>query len=76
MTQIRAEAEALFDALPLRLAGPSIIRPEVAAIPDAPPPSLSETSPEDLFIAAFRQAHGQEPGSAHLAAFRDAMSEV
>ncbi|MFC3061675.1 exonuclease subunit SbcD [Paenirhodobacter populi] len=76
VTQIQAEAEALLDALPLRLAGLSIIRPEVAAIPDAPPPNLSETSPEDLFIVAFRQAHGQEPGSAHLAAFRDAMSEV
>ncbi|ARC37705.1 exonuclease sbcCD subunit D [Paracoccus yeei] len=76
VTQIRAEAEALIDALPVRLAGLSITRPEVAAATDAPPPSLSETTPEDLFIAAFQQAHGQEPGSAHLAAFRDAMSEV
>lgn len=75
-TQIRAEAEALIEGLPLRLAGLSIIRPEVAATPDAPPPSLSETTPEDLFITAFRQAHGQEPGSTHLAAFRDALSEV
>lgn len=76
VTQIRAEAEALIEALPLRLAGLSIIRPEIAAIPDAPPPDLSETTPEDLFITAFRQAHGQDPGSAHLAAFRDALSEI
>jgi exonuclease SbcD len=76
VTQIRAEAEALIEALPLRVAGLSIIRPEAAATPDAPPPSLSETSPEDLFVSAFRQAHGQEPGGGHLAAFRDAMSEV
>lgn len=76
MTQIRAEAEALIEALPLRLAGLSITRPEVAATSEAPPPSLSETSPEDLFITAFRQAHGQDPGGAHLSAFRDAMSEV
>lgn len=76
VTQLRAEAEALIEGLPLRLAGLSIIRPEVAATPDAPPPSLSETTPEDLFITAFRQAHGQDPGSTHLAAFRDALSEV
>lgn len=76
VTQIRAEADALIDGLPLRLAGLSITRPEAATNPDTPPPNLSETSPEDLFVTAFRQAHGQEPGDAHLAAFRDAMSEV
>lgn len=74
--QLAAEVEALVEALPLRLAGLSITRPEAAEAPAAPPPSLAQTLPEDLFTAAFQQAHGLDPDAAHLAAFRDALSEV
>jgi len=74
--QLAAEVEALIDALPVRLAGLSITRPEVAGQPEGPLPSLSDIQPEDLFKTAFRQAHGLEPDTTHLAAFRDALSEI
>jgi exonuclease SbcD len=76
VTQIAAEAEALIEALPVRLAGLSIARPEAVATPEIPPSSLSDTSPEDLFLMAFSQSHGVDPDTAHLAAFRDALSEI
>lgn len=76
VTQIAAEAEALIEALPVRLAGLSIARPGDVTTPEIPPPSLSDTSPEDLFLMAFHQSHGVEPDTAHLAAFRDALSEI
>lgn len=76
VTQIAAEAEALIEALPVRLAGLSIARSEAVATPETPPPSLSDTSPEDLFLMAFNQSHGVNPDAAHLAAFRDALSEI
>lgn len=74
-TSLLAEAEALIERNPVRLAGLSIARTELAA-PTAPPPSLAETSPEELFLIAFRQAHALEPDNRHIAAFRDAFSEV
>ncbi|WP_113913311.1 exonuclease SbcCD subunit D [Roseovarius dicentrarchi] len=74
-TLLLAEAEALIERNPVRLAGLSIARTELAT-PTAPPPSLAETSPEELFLIAFRQAHALEPDSRHIAAFRDAFSEV
>jgi exonuclease SbcD len=74
-TTLLAEAEALIERSPVRLAGLSIARSEMAA-PTAPPPSLAETSPEELFLIAFHQAHGIDPDSHHIAAFRDAFSEV
>lgn len=75
-SQIAAEADALTESLPLRLAGRAIIRPETVATPAAPAPSLAQTTPEELFLTAFRQAHGIEPAGDHLAAFRDALSEI
>jgi len=76
ITQIAAEAEALIEALPVRLAGLSITKPGAVTAPELPPPSLSDTSPEDLFFMAFNQSHGVDPDPAHLAAFRDALSEI
>lgn len=76
VTQIAAEAEALIEALPVRLAGLSIARSDAAVTSEIPPPSLSDTSPEDLFLMAFSQSHGVDPDTAHLAAFRDALSEI
>ena len=75
-TALMAEATALIDAAPVRLAGLRIDRPEAAALPDAPPPSLAETTPEALFLQAFAAAHGTDPDARHLAAFRDALAEV
>jgi DNA repair protein SbcD/Mre11 len=74
--QLAAELDALIEGLPLRLAGMSINRPASDAAPEAPPPSLADTTPEALFGLAYEQAHGLTPGPAHLAAFRDALSEV
>ncbi len=74
-SQLKAEAEALLDKHPIRVAS-LIIDRAIAPLPDTPPPSLSETTPEALFAAAFRQTHSQDPGPAHLAAFRDALAEV
>lgn len=76
VTQIAAEAEEVIEGLPVRLAGLSIVRPEAMAMSETPPPSLSETAPEDLFQMAFTQSHGVDPDTAHLAAFRDALSEI
>jgi exonuclease SbcD len=71
-----AEATALIDAAPLRLASLRIERAETAALPDAAPPSLADTTPEALFLQAFRAANGTDPDARHLAAFRDALAEV
>lgn len=74
--QLAVEIEALIEGLPLRLAGLSITRSNTAAQPNVPPPTLADTTPEDLFQTAFRQVHGLEPTPTHLAAFRDALSEI
>lgn len=74
-SSLMAEAEALIDRTPARLAGLSIARSEQAE-PTMPPPSLAETSPEELFLIAFRQAHALDADNRHIAAFRDAISEV
>jgi exonuclease SbcD len=74
--QLAAQVEGLIEGLPLRLAGLSITRSDTAVQPEVPPPTLAETTPEDLFQTAFRQVHCLEPGPAHLAAFRDALSEI
>lgn len=72
---LAAEIDALMARTPARLAGLSIQRTDRAAT-SVPPTSLADTSPEDLFLAAFQEAHGIEADASHLAAFRDALSEV
>jgi exonuclease SbcD len=74
--QLAAEVEALIEGQPFRLAGLSITRPDAATEPQPPPPSLAQTTPEDLFQLAYQKSHGLAPDPTHLAAFRDAMSEV
>ncbi len=74
-SQLRAEADTLLAAYPIRLASLTIDR-KAEALPDLPPPSLKETTPEDLFTQAFQQTHQIAPTPAHLAAFRDALAEV
>ncbi len=69
------EVEALMDQTPARLAGLTIQR-AAAALPDTPPPSLAQTTPEDLFLMAFRVANAVEADPRHIAAFRDALSEI
>lgn len=76
VTQIAATLDALVSSLPIRVAGQSITKPEAIAAPSASPPSLSETNPEDLFHMAFRTSHGVDPDTMHLAAFREAFSEI
>jgi exonuclease SbcD len=72
---LAADVDALMDQTPVRLAGLTIQRPEAAA-PDTPPPSLAQTTPEDLFLMAFRAANAVEATPRHIAAFRDALSEI
>jgi exonuclease SbcD len=74
--QLAAEVEALIEGQPFRLAGLSITRADAIGVAAVPPPSLADTLPEDLFRTAYVQAHRLEPDPAHLAAFRDALSEV
>lgn len=75
VTMLAAEIETLMERIPARLAGLSIARSHQPAI--APPPAtLAETSPEDLFMSAFHELHGNPPNEHHFAAFRDALSEV
>ncbi|WP_031328333.1 exonuclease SbcCD subunit D [Rhodobacter capsulatus] len=76
VTEITAALDAALEALPLRLAGLTITRPETARPAAAPPQDLTRTTPEALFAAAFRDLHGTEPETRHLSAFRDALSEV
>ena len=75
VTTIAAAIDTLMEQTAARLAGLTIAR-SVAPTPDTPPPSLAETAPEDLFVTAFQAAHGIAPTAQHLAAFRDALSEV
>ncbi len=72
---LKAEAEAVLDRYPVRVASIVIDR-QVPALPDTPPPSLAQTSPEALFVLAFRQTHQIDPTAAHMAAFVDVMAEV
>jgi len=74
-SQLRAEAEALLDAHPIRVASLIIDRP-ITALPDTPPPSLAQTNPQALFIQAFQAAQGLPPDPRHLAAFAEAMSRI
>jgi exonuclease SbcD len=75
VTMLAAEIETLMERTPARLAGLSIARSHHPAI--APPPAtLAETSPEDLFVSAFQEVHGNPPDEHHFAAFRDALSEA
>ncbi|WP_444455558.1 exonuclease SbcCD subunit D [Rhodobacter capsulatus] len=76
VTEITAALDAALDPLPVRLAGLTITRPETAAPSAAPPQGLTQTSPEALFAAAFRDLHGTDPEPRHFSAFRDALSEV
>jgi exonuclease SbcD len=72
---LTAEVEQLMERTAARLAGMSIQRNDVMTL-TVSPTTLSETTPEDLFVSAFREANGTEPDVAHLAAFRDALSEI
>jgi len=76
VTEITATLDAALEPLPVRLAGLTITRPETAAPSAAPPQGLTQTSPEALFAAAFRDLHGTDPEPRHFSAFRDALSEV
>lgn len=77
VTEIAAEMDALIASLPVRLAGQTITRPEAAAAIDQPPPqSLSDTTPENLFLEAFHMHHGSAAEAAHVAAFREALSQA
>jgi exonuclease SbcD len=77
LAALRAEAEALIDRHPVRLAGLQVARPEAEAAAEAAPPvALAEISEEDLFRAAFAEANGTLPEARHLAAFRDVLAEV
>ena len=77
VTEIAAEADALIAALPVRLAGQTIVKPQTAAAAQQPPPQiLSDTTPENLFLEAFRLHHNIDPEPAHLAAFREALSQA
>lgn len=75
LAALRAEAEALIDRYPVRLAGLQIARPEAGETPPPPVP-LTEISEEELFRAAFAEQNGIDPGPSHLAAFRDVLAEV
>lgn len=75
ITVLSAEVEEMMERTAARIAGLSIHRAEVAALP-ATPTTLAETSPEDLFVSAFREANGTDPDARHLAAFRDVLSEI
>ena len=71
---VLSQAEEILDRYPLRCAGIRIERPTMTATMAPSPPSLAETTPEDLFTAAFEQFHGTQPNHGHLAAFRDAVA--
>ena len=73
---VLAEIEAVLARHPVRLADIHLSRPETTTINEPPPTTLAETSPEVLFLAAFRDTHGTDPDGRHLAAFRDALAEV
>ena len=75
VTVLATEIDALMAQTPARLAGLSISRSDQPVL-GPPPATLAETTPEDLFLAAFQQAHGVAPDAHHLAAFRDALSEA
>ena len=72
-SRFKAEAEAVLDQYPVRVASLVIDR-AITPLPDTPPPSLNETTPEALFAQAFQHSHGLAPLAAHIAAFRDATS--
>ena len=74
-SQLKAEAEALLGNYPIRVASLLIDR-AIDPLPDAPPPSLTDTTPEALFTQAFHLTHGFDAAAAHIAAFRDALAEV
>jgi DNA repair protein SbcD/Mre11 len=69
---LRAEVEALVDAIPVRLASLQIARAEPAETlePTFVPLRLADQAPLDLFRAAFRQANGNEPSTTHETLFR------
>lgn len=71
-----AAAEDLAAAHPVRLAGLQVVRAGAAPAMPAPVQTLADTTPEDLFLRAFRDAHGIDAGPRHLAAFRDALAGV
>lgn len=73
---VLAEVEAVLARHPVRLADLHLSRPETITIHEPLPATLADTSPEVLFLAAFRDTHGTDPDGRHLAAFRDALAEV
>ncbi|MCE6957852.1 exonuclease SbcCD subunit D [Cereibacter sphaeroides] len=68
-----AEAERMLAGAPVRTAGIRVSRaaPEEREAPLVA--SLRETTPEDLFLAAFRKTNATDPEDRHVAAFREAM---
>ncbi|EGY02527.1 ATP-dependent dsDNA exonuclease [Nitrospirillum viridazoti Y2] len=67
-----AEIETVLESHAVRRAGVRIEQTARAVSEAAPPVSLAETSPEELFVSVFQDMHGMPPDARHLAAFRDA----
>lgn len=73
---ILAEAEAVLSGYPVRTAGLKVQRDVANDAPVVKVASLQDTTPEKLFIEAFRKINDTDPEARHLAAFRDAAAEV
>lgn len=73
---ILAEAEAVLSEYPVRTAGLKVQRDVANDATAVTVASLQDTTPEKLFMDAFRKINGIDPEARHLAAFRDAAAEV
>lgn len=75
---LMTDAAKLVQERGLRLAGMRVRRPKLAdtAEPLACATTLSETTPEQLFLQAYEAKNGIPPEERHLAAFRDILAEV
>lgn len=75
---VMGKAEALLRKAPVRPAGVRIHRPvsttDIGV--SAPVVSLSEMTPEPLFLKAFEEKNGFPPEDRHVAAFRDVAGAV
>lgn len=76
---LKADLDRIAAAHPIRLVGHVVVRPATPEAEAGPPPApldLAEIAPEDLFVRAFRSAHGLEPAEDHRAAFADLVETV
>ena len=72
---ILTEAEKLLAGYPLRVAGLRVRREAVTEDDPEEMQALDDIDPEELFRPAFEASQGHPPGDAHIAAFREAMTE-